>query len=84
MSLYNEEIVPGFAARSTAVEATGYIATTLKRFENPFLNHRISDIIQNHAIKVGRRMVDFIAWVRGKNPTAKSPGLASIICNQGR
>jgi tagaturonate reductase len=84
MSLYNEEIVPGFAARGTAVEATGYIATTLERFENPFLNQRISDIIQNHAIKVERRMADFIAWVRGKDLTAKFPGLEGVIRNQAR
>lgn len=39
-----EEVLPGFAARGMADEAHAYIATTLERFANPFLDHRLSDI----------------------------------------
>ncbi len=56
LSLYDDEVIPGFAARGMGDAATRYVATTLERFENPFLNHRVSDIAQNHAIKIERRV----------------------------
>lgn len=64
MSLYQHEIIPGFAARNMKDQATAYVETTLQRFENPFLEHKISDIHQNHAIKIDRRARAFIDWVR--------------------
>ena len=68
--LYREEVIPGFAGYNMAEAATAYVATTLERFENPFLNHRLSDIAQNHRLKLDRRVVDFIAWIRLRDPTA--------------
>ena len=58
--------------------ATRYVATTLERFENPFLNHRVSDIAQNHAIKLERRVRDFIAWARESNPSLAMPRLEAL------
>jgi tagaturonate reductase len=78
MSLYRDEIIPGFAARGLEEAASAYVATTLERFENPFLNHRISDIFDNHAIKIERRMVDFMAWAREGNSALLFPRLAAI------
>jgi tagaturonate reductase len=63
--LYRVEVVPGFAARGMADEAHAYVTTTLDRFLNPFLDHRIADIAQNHAVKVEKRIGDFLAWVGG-------------------
>jgi tagaturonate reductase len=78
MGLYATEIIPGFAARDMEHAAKTYVSTTLERFENPFLNHRISDIFDNHAIKIERRMVDFMAWTRQRNETLQFPQLEGI------
>ena len=69
-SLYQREIIPGFAAHNKEKAAQDYVATTLERFENPYLNHRLSDIAQNHNLKIQRRVVDFINWVKLRRPNA--------------
>jgi tagaturonate reductase len=79
LSLYDDEVIPGFAARGMAEAATRYVATTLERFENPFLNHRVCDIAQNHAIKIERRAGDFIAWARKPNPSLALPRLMALV-----
>lgn len=76
--LYREEVIPGFAGHNMAEAATTYVATTLERFENPFLNHRLSDIAQNHRLKLDRRVVDFIAWIKLRNPVARVAKLEAL------
>jgi tagaturonate reductase len=76
--LYAEEIVPGFAARGMEDEARRYVEATLERFVNPFLDHPLRDIAQNHAIKVARRGDAFIAWVREKAPDLPMPLLTAF------
>jgi tagaturonate reductase len=66
-ALYAEEVLPGFAARGFA-EAPGYVAATLDRFANPFLDHRLSDIAQNHAEKIRRRIGPFLDWSGSAGP----------------
>lgn len=80
LSLYGDEIIPGFAAHGMGEAATRYVATTLERFENPFLNHRVSDIAQNHAVKIERRVGDFITWARKPNPSLALPRLEAFGC----
>lgn len=60
-ALYTNEVLPGFAAHGFA-EAPAYVAATLDRFANPYLNHRLADIAQNHAEKVRRRIGAFLTW----------------------
>ncbi len=79
LELYDTEIIPGFAAHNMEAEAKLYVATTLERFQNPFLNHRMSDIYQNHEYKIERRMIDFIGWVLAANPSAQFPNLKIVI-----
>jgi tagaturonate reductase len=43
-------------------EAEAYVRATMDRFENPFLDHRLSDIAQNHREKVVRRLEGFMTW----------------------
>ena len=76
--LYSEEVIPGFASRGMGKEAVAYVATTLGRFENPFLNHKLSDIAQNHGFKIERRVVDFIAWVKSCKPDANVTKLLAL------
>lgn len=77
-ALYRDEVLPGFAARGMEAEAKAYVATTLDRFLNPFLNHRIADIAQNHALKVERRVAAFLSWAREATPGC-TPLVAPVL-----
>jgi len=67
--LYAEEVVPGFALRDMGEAAAAYVRQTIERFENPFLEHRLSDIALNHEEKIRRRMGGFIEWSGAEAPT---------------
>jgi tagaturonate reductase len=54
-ALYDEEVLPVFAAANIA-EAPTYRDSVIERFRNPFLEHRLSDIAMNHAVKKERRI----------------------------
>lgn len=60
---YRDEVLPGFARHGMQTAAEAYVATTLERFGNPYLDHRIADIAQNHAVKMERRVAAFLDWV---------------------
>ena len=76
--IYGSEVVPGFKARGLGQEATAYVATTLERFDNPFLDHRLSDIAAGHLVKVQRRIDGFLRWVPEER-RGQSPSLAKIL-----
>jgi tagaturonate reductase len=81
--LYRREVVPGFARRGMGSEAESYVATTMDRFRNPFLDHRIADIAQNHPAKVVRRIVGFRDWVaEGQGGTPSMPVLETVIAGR--
>ncbi len=75
MEIYETEVIPGFAAKNLGSEAASYVALTLDRFRNPFLDHRIRDIANHHAEKITRRLADFTAW----SPDVAMPRLTAII-----
>ena len=78
-AIYAEEVVPGFEAMGMGDDARAYVATTLDRFLNPFLDHRIADIAQNHVTKVERRIGAFLAWI-GEAPGAPAtPVLDAVV-----
>ncbi len=60
-ALYAEEVLPVFAAAGDET-APAYVAQTLDRFANPFLDHRLADIAQNHPEKLRARIGAFLAW----------------------
>jgi tagaturonate reductase len=78
LSIYRDEVVPGFAAKGLAKEAEAYVAVTLERFDNPFIEHRLRDIANHHAEKLVRRIVDFHAWT----PDVPMPKLLEIAGGQ--
>ncbi len=82
-ALYRDEVIPGFVARQMSEQAADYVKVTIERFENPFLNHRLSDIAQNHHYKIQRRMIDFINWVRDVNSTLSFKSLEAIVAASG-
>ncbi len=75
--IYGAEVIPAFAARGLEREAADYVAATLERFRNPFLNHRLGDIANHHREKIERRIADFQRWI----PGVSMPELAAI-CDQ--
>ena len=79
MEIYWNEILPGFTRRDMGEAAQGYVATTLERFRNPFLEHRLADIAQNHAVKKTNRIAAFIDWVREKDPAFAAPRLEAVL-----
>lgn len=77
MAIYRDEVVPGFAAHGMGGAAEDYVATTLERFRNPYLDHRLRDIAGNHALKVDRRIAAFLVWAG-----TPAPVLSSIVTRQ--
>ena len=78
MRIYEAEVIPGFAARDMRDAASDYVSRTMERFENPFLQHPIRDIAQNHRIKIERRIRAFIDWVHEREPGLALPRLAAL------
>lgn len=76
--IYSEEVIPGFASQGMEKAASDYVVRTLERFENPFLNHKLSDIAQNHKLKIERRVVDFITWVKTRDQSANVTKLMAL------
>ncbi|WP_420333043.1 mannitol dehydrogenase family protein [Roseibium sp.] len=76
--LYAREVVPGFAAHGRKEDAEDYVATTLDRFKNPFLDHKLADIAQNHAEKIERRIGAFLTWARQADAAFSAPRLEAI------
>ncbi|MBS7535262.1 mannitol dehydrogenase family protein [Ancylobacter sonchi] len=81
-ALYADEVVPGFAARGMESEARAYVAVTLDRFRNPFLDHRIADIAQNHTVKVERRVKAFLDWIAGRPGAPATPTLDALVARR--
>ncbi len=81
--LYRQEVLPVFAAAGQGDEARSYVATTLDRFANPFLAHRLSDIAASHAEKVRRRIAAFVDWGEALGITAPQPRLRGVIARTG-
>lgn len=86
LDIYRSEVIPGFKDRALEQEATEYVATTLDRFDNPFLEHLLSDIANGHPMKVQKRIGGFLRWVpeqrRGRSRYLK--GIRSAVGSSQR
>ncbi|MGW8392636.1 mannitol dehydrogenase family protein [Pseudoduganella sp. HUAS MS19] len=56
-AVWEEELVPLFAALGEGEAGGAYLAQVRDRFCNPFLDHRLADIAQNHEEKKCRRLL---------------------------
>ncbi|MFP3847737.1 mannitol dehydrogenase family protein [Pseudomonas sp. W5-01] len=63
--LWEREVLPVFAAKGQGDQAHNYLASVRDRFLNPFLQHRIADIAQNHEEKKRRRFLPVVEMGRG-------------------
>lgn len=77
--LYAEEVMPGFLAADEADGLEQYVQTTLERFANPYLDHRLDDIARNHAEKLNRRIGAFLAWAEQNGDTGAKPQLRAAL-----
>ncbi|NRB57701.1 MAG: mannitol dehydrogenase [Salinicola sp.] len=55
-AVLEDEVLPTLATELPMARLQRYLAVTLERFANPFLDHRLADIAQNHAAKRQRRL----------------------------
>ncbi|MBD8600929.1 mannitol dehydrogenase family protein [Pseudomonas sp. CFBP 8772] len=62
--LWEREVLPVFAAKGKGDQAHNYLASVRDRFLNPFLQHRIADIAQNHEEKKRRRFLPVVEMGR--------------------
>lgn len=82
-SLYESEVLPTFAAAGDT-SATAYVAATLDRFANPFLDHRLSDIAQNHETKLRHRIAAFLDWSAALGLAGTQPRLVAALSQNVR
>jgi tagaturonate reductase len=80
-AIYRQEVLPVFARLPGGDGAEDYLAITLERFANPFLNHRLADIAQNHVQKVERRIGAFLDLAKPFG--LPQPRLAAIVAGAG-
>jgi tagaturonate reductase len=59
-ALWQEEVLPVFDALGEADISRAYLDQVRDRFCNPFLEHRLADIAQNHAEKKRRRLLPVV------------------------
>lgn len=78
-AVYHGEVLPAFAAAGMGGEAEAYVARTMERCANPFLDHLLADIAANHAAKVERRIAAFLAWSRTMREDATGGTLDAIV-----
>jgi tagaturonate reductase len=59
-AVWNDEVLPVFDAIGEGAAARAYLSQVRDRFRNPFLEHRLADIANNHAEKKRRRFAPVI------------------------
>jgi tagaturonate reductase len=75
-SIIGSEVIPAFGRG--AAEANEYWRSCVERFLNPYLDHRVADIAQNHREKVKRRVGGFLKFSRETGVPANCPNLSAI------
>lgn len=75
-AIWQGEVLPGFARHGMGAEAAAYVETTMTRFLNPYLDHRLSDIASNHVDKIARRIGAYLDWAGADIP---APRLRAIL-----
>ncbi|WP_426153421.1 mannitol dehydrogenase family protein [Pseudomonas sp. DC3000-4b1] len=78
-SLWEEEVLPVFAAQGCLAEAMDYLASVRERFLNPYLRHRIADIAQNHEQKKCRRFLPLVKMSQRLSLDLSQPRLMAAL-----
>ncbi|WP_437716191.1 mannitol dehydrogenase family protein [Sorangium sp. So ce448] len=78
-ALWRDEVVPVFDALGKGAAARAYLDEVRQRFQNPFLDHRLSDIARNHGEKMRRRFVPVIELARELGLNLDQPRLHAAL-----
>lgn len=60
----NNEVLPVLANELPEMDLEGYWQSTLERFDNPYLNHRLEDIANYHCDKLERRVMPIVQMAK--------------------
>ncbi|MFS2158836.1 mannitol dehydrogenase family protein [Pseudomonas sp. Pseusp122] len=77
--VWAQEVLPVFSALGKSEIAQAYLATVKDRLLNPFLQHRIVDIAQNHEEKKRRRILPLIKLAAQVCPELVQPRLHEAL-----
>jgi len=80
-SFWADEVLPVFDALGQRAEAQAYLVDLRERLLNPFLNHRLADIAQNHAQKRQRRFAPIAALADQLQCDIAQPRLRAALAN---
>ncbi|MGQ3294926.1 MAG: mannitol dehydrogenase family protein, partial [Shinella sp.] len=83
-AIYRDDVLPVFTHLGHGQAAERYLAVTTERFANPFLDHRLADIAQNHRQKVERRVGAFLDLAHAAGYTSPQDHLAAIVAREAR
>jgi tagaturonate reductase len=82
-AVWQDEVLPVFDALGMRGRAEDYVASVRERFGNPYLDHRIADIAQNHVAKVKRRMLPLIELANSLSMQNAQPRLRGLLSKRG-
>ncbi len=83
-NVWQEEVLPVFAALGEDAIARAYLEQVKERFRNPFLAHRLADIAQNHREKKQRRFKPVVALTEKLGLPIKQPRLRAALAGDNR
>ena len=78
-AVWTEEVLPVFDAMSEGAEARAYLADVRDRFCNPFLEHRLADIANDHAEKKRRLFAPAIDLASMQTTPVSQPRLRAAM-----
>jgi tagaturonate reductase len=81
-ALWAEEVLPVFEALGKLDDAVAYLVEVRDRFLNPFLEHRIADIAQNHAQKKQRRLAPVLALAQSLALPIGQPRIKAALASE--
>jgi tagaturonate reductase len=81
-AVWQEEVLPIFAAMVMGDRAQDYLESVRERFLNPYLVHRIADIAQNHVAKVQRRILPLIELADSLSLHDGQPRLRGLLAKR--
>jgi tagaturonate reductase len=79
-ALWRDEVLPVFDALGKGDAARTYLDDVRERFENPFLDHRLSDIARDHAQKKTRRFGPVVQLARQFGLNLAQSRLHAALC----
>jgi tagaturonate reductase len=74
-------VLPVFAAIGMGDAAQAYLKTVIERLSNPFLDHRLSEILINHEAKKQRRFGGLIELANANSARVNLPRLKAALAD---